>query len=304
MTEQAGSRTRSAARHSRLLRALRVAGCLAVALALLASAGSAQSSRRQRGGFRGWGGGGGGYRGEPPRYATAGDFDGSFHFCRVEYESYFSEAGGMGWWTDYPGADVNLSVRLSELTKTWVGERTPGEPNHLVVKLTDEALFKCPFAMIEDVGTLAFSEAEVDSLRKYLLKGGFLWADDFWGDRAWANWVREIGRVLPPGHYPIVDIPADHAMLRTLFQVGRVPQVPSIQFWRQSGRTSERGAESATMHARMIADESGRVMVIMTHNTDIADTWEREGEDPDYFYTFSPDGYAFAIDVLLYSMTH
>ena len=239
------------------------------------------------------------------RFPTPDTFDGGFHFCRVLYNSVWGEAGGQGWRTDYPGADINFSIRLSELTKTWVSMSAPGEPNHVVVQLTDEAFFKCPFAIIEDVGTLAFTDAEVESLRKYLVKGGFLWADDFWGDRAWANWVREIGRVLPPGRYPIADIPNDHPMLHTLFQVGRVPQVPSIQFWRGSGgRTSERGTESAQQHAKIISDERGRVMVLMTHNTDIADTWEREGEDPDYFYEFSPDGYAFAIDVLLYSMTH
>jgi hypothetical protein len=94
-------------------------------------------------------------------------------------------------------------------------------------------------------------------------------------------------------------------MLHTLFEVPGVPQVPSIQFWRGSdGGTSERGAETAEPHARTIADERGRVMVLMTHNTDIADSWEREGEDPDFFYRFSPEGYAFAINVVLYAMTH
>jgi len=271
---------------------------------MLAPAGHAQSSRgEQRGGsrIRGWGG----FGRMQGRYPTATSFDGSFHFCRLQYNSGWEGRGGGGWATDYPGADQNLSVRLAELTKTWVGTSVPGEPEYLVVRPTDTALYNCPFTFISEVGALQFTEADVENLRKYLLKGGFLWADDFWGDYAWANWVREIGRVLPPGQYPIADIPDGHPMLRTLFQVGRIPQVPSIQFWRSTGGgTSERGAESAQQHARMITDERGRVMVIMTHNTDIADTWEREGEDPDYFYAFSPDGYAFAIDVLLYSMTH
>jgi hypothetical protein len=45
-------------------------------------------------------------------------------------------------------------------------------------------------------------------------------------------------------------------------------------------------------------------MVVMTHNSDIGDSWEREGEDREYFYQFSPNGYALAMDVLLYSLTH
>jgi hypothetical protein len=239
------------------------------------------------------------------RYPTPNTFEGAFHFCRIQYNGGFGRRGGGGWTTDYPGADINFSVRLSELTKTWVGMSTPEEPDYVVVRPTDEALFKCPFAFVEEVGALRFTDDEVDSMRKYFLKGGFLWADDFWGEYAWENWVQEIGRVLPPGKYPMVDIPNDHPMLHTLFQVGRIPQAPSLQFWLQTGgRTSERGAESAERHVRMILDERGRVMVIMTHNTDIADTWEREGEDPGYFYAFSPEGYAFGIDVVLYSMTH
>jgi hypothetical protein len=84
-----------------------------------------------------------------------------------------------------------------------------------------------------------------------------------------------------------------------------MPQIPSINFWLGSGGgTSERGPDSAVPHARAIADVHGRVMVLMTHNTDISDSWEREGDDPDYFYRFSVDGYAVAIDVLLYAMTH
>jgi hypothetical protein len=68
--------------------------------------------------------------------------------------------------------------------------------------------------------------------------------------------------------------------------------------------TSERGSDSAQVHARGIFDEKGRLMVLMTHNTDISDTWEREGEDVEYFYRFSPEGYAIAINVILYAMTH
>ena len=83
------------------------------------------------------------------------------------------------------------------------------------------------------------------------------------------------------------------------------PQIPSIQFWRTSGgATSERGLDSATPHARAIADPHGNIMVLMTHNTDISDAWEREGEDPRFFYSFSPTGYAVGINAVLYAMTH
>ena len=120
-----------------------------------------------------------------------------------------------------------------------------------------------------------------------------------------ANWENEIGRVLPPARYPIVDIPVTHAVFQTVYNVKRILQVPAISQWRRMGEyTSERGRESERVNTRGIFNENGRLMVLMTHNTDISDTWEREGEDVEYFYRFSPEGYAIAINVLLHAMTH
>ena len=243
----------------------------------------------------------------PPRFPAADSFDGSFNFCRVMYDShpYRREAGGMGWWTDYPDADINFSIRLSELTKTRVSKQANGEPNHLVVRLTDDALFQCPWIEMEDVGVLRLSDAEVVRLRQYLLKGGFLYVDDFWGDQAWTQWTEEIGLVLDPKKYPIIDLTTDHPIFRTMFVVPKLPQIPSINHWtRSGGETSERGEESAIPDIRGIADEHGRLMVVMTHDTDISDAWEREGEDPRYFYLFSPDGYAVGINIVIYALTH
>jgi hypothetical protein len=238
------------------------------------------------------------------RMPSADSFDGAFNFCRVMLQGR-SYGDGGGWAVDYPRADINMSIRLAELTKTRVSRDTDGEPNHLVVALTDEALFQCPFVMVTEVGRAHFSDAEAARLREYLLKGGFLWADDFWGSYAWETWAGAIGKVLPPNEYPIVELPISHPMFRTLFNVARVPQIPSINHWYGSGGgTSERGADSAVPHARGILDRQGRLMVLITFNTDFGDSWEREGDDPQYFYTFSVEGYAFGINVLIYAMTH
>jgi hypothetical protein len=238
------------------------------------------------------------------RMATSDVFDGGFNFCRGMYQGRRFGRGG-GWSTDYPSADINLSIRLAELTKTRVSVDAAGTPNHLVVRLTDPELFQCPFLLMSEVGSLYFDDAEAEQLRAYLQKGGFLWVDDFWGSEAWSNWEHEISKVLPPADFPIRDVGPDHALLRTQFELAGIPQIPAIDFWFSSGGlTSERGADSATVNARTISDTRGRVMVFMTHNTDIADSWEREGEDPRYFRQFSVDGYAVAINVLLYTMMH
>jgi hypothetical protein len=240
----------------------------------------------------------------PAKWAKTEDFDGSFIYCRGAYTSVRREAGGTGWWTDYPAADNNFSVRLMELTFTHVQLDPERQPNTVVVRLTDPLLYRCPILFMEDTGTIRFTNHEVQTLRDYFLKGGFLYVDDFWGSQAWDQWAAEIGRVLPPSEFPIVDIPPDHPIMHTLYDVKEVPQVSSINFWMRSGSTSERGSDSPHANFRGIADEHGRLMVVMTHNTDIADTWEREGENKEYFQKFSPAGYAVGVNIVLYAMTH
>jgi hypothetical protein len=252
-----------------------------------------------------WGGGWGRMRRVPPRLPSSdASFDGGFTFCRLMYSSQWREAGGQGWSTDYPDADINFSIRFAELTKTWVSKQPSGVPNHWVVRATDPWLYRCPFVLGSDVGTMSLRDDEVAALRDYLLKGGFLWVDDFWGSRAWDNFESEIARVLPPGQYPLKDFGSDHPIYRTMFPLAEIPQIPSIQFWRGGGGSSERGSDSADVHLRGITNANGDLMVLATHNTDISDAWEREGEDPEYFYTYSPNGYATAMNIMLYAMSH
>jgi len=251
--------------------------------------------------WRGW------WNRVPPRFPDPEDLrDRAFSFCRILYQSVRDEAMGHGWNTDYPDSDANFMIRLSELTTADINRDGDGSPKHVVVTLTDDALFSYPFIFMSDVGTAGFTEPEAERLREYLLRGGILYVDDFWGDAAWDHWSEEIGRVLRPDRYPIVDIPLGHPIFQTFFTVRQVPQVPSIQFWRRSGYagTSERGSESEDVHFRGIFDERGRLMVIMTHNTDIADGWEREGEDEEFFYRFSIRAYPLGVNIAIYAMTH
>ena len=271
----------------------RIVSGLAIA-AVLATASTALAQRRR--GF-GWG-----YA--PMRMATPESFDGAFNFCRIVF-GQSPDGDGANWSVDYPRADINLSIRLSELTRTRISRDTSGEPNHVLLRLTDDLLYQCPFIMMTEVGAAYFSQEEAARLRDYLLKGGFLWADDFWGTWAWEVWAREIGKALPPSEYQIVDVPLTHPIFHQQFDVKRVIQIPSINAWMgMGGGTSERGADSAEPHARAIFDKHGRMMVFITHNTDFGDAFEREGDDPRYFYTFSVEGYQLGINVLLYALLH
>lgn len=222
------------------------------------------------------------------------------------YTQVRREPMGMGWGTDYPYADVNMMIRLSELTKTRVSFAGPDQPNHYVVRPEDDALFLCPFVMASDAGTIGFSPEEATRLRAYLLKGGMLWVDDFWGTPAWEHWTNEIGKVLPPSQFQIVDVPRNDPIFSNPYLVDGVPQITNLNFFRRTGgsTTSERGEDSAEPRLRAIRDEAGRIMVLMSHNTDIADSWEREGEDAEFFYRFAHQGYAIGINVLVYIMAH
>ena len=243
--------------------------------------------------------------GVPVRTPPLNFEDGGFTACKLMYTSNRREPGGIGWSTDYPFAAINLMTRLSELTKTRVSHDTanPKDVNYWVVRLTDPMLFDCPVLLGTDVGTASFSDEEAKRLREYLLKGGFLWVDDFWGTESMEQWTDQMHKVLP--EYPIFDVPANHPIRSTLFSVAEVEQVSSINFWRRSGGdTRERGYESPHANFRAIADGKGRVVVVMTHDTDIGDSMERESEDPEFFAKFSPNGYALATDIVLYALTH
>jgi len=228
---------------------------------------------------------------------------GQFHFCRLRFRSS-PEGDGDGWFVDWPRADINLTTRLSQLTRTPVDQEGEDDPPPVVVNLTDGSLFNCPFVMMTEPGAADFSEEEAAELRTYLLKGGFLWADDFWGTRAWDWWSGQMDRVLDRQAYPIVELPIEHPIFHTMFDVQEIPQVPNVGLWAARHLTSERGLDSAEPHARGVLDKSGRVMVFMTFNTDFGDAFEREADMPDYFERFSVPAYQIGVNVLLYAMTH
>jgi hypothetical protein len=235
--------------------------------------------------------------------ATPQSFDGAFQFCRVYFRGTINGDGG-DWQVDYPRADSNLMTRLSELTKTPISRLPDGEPNHVIIRLTQPELFRCPFIMMTEVGNIYLDEAEVRALRDYLLKGGFLWADDFWGERAWALWDNEFRKVLPSGSYPYHDLEPEHQLFMQFYPIRRFPQIPSIGAWYGTGGGTSERPDSQVPHARAVLDEHGRIMVLITHNTDFGDSFEEEATDREYFLRFSVDGYAFGVNALLYALTH
>ncbi len=248
---------------------------------------------------------GGGFNRRPVlAYATAESMDtGAFQFCRLVFRQA-ANGDGHGWSVDFPRADENLSIRFSELTRAPISVDESGRPNHVLIRLTQAELFRCPFVMMTEPGGAYFDDREASALRDYVLKGGFFWADDFWGEYAWQVWESQLRKALPSGQYRIVDLSLDHPIFHMLMNVPEIPQIPGLGVWLSTGGTSERGADSAVPHVRAINDERGRIMVLMTHNSDFGDGFEEEASDRSFFERFSVRAYGFGVNTLIYSMTH
>ena len=224
-----------------------------------------------------------------------------FTFVRIKYDSSGYRRGG-GWSTDFRDSELNFSLRLQQLTTIKVN------PEPIVLELTDPKLFDYPFIYIIEPGGLMFHPEEVTALRKYLLNGGFLMVDDFWGDEEYDNFYQEIKRVFPDREP--VDVPLEHEIFQCVYPLNEKPQLPSIHAaWqgRSSGVIWEPRSGSDTSKAiyKAIRDDADRIMVFICHNTDLGDGWEQEGVDPWYFEEFSvKKAYPLGINIVTYAMTH
>jgi hypothetical protein len=233
-----------------------------------------------------------------PNWTNAPGFEKDvFTFVRVRRQRIPYGSGGS-WATDTPDSDLNLSYRLQQMTSIAV------DPNGRYLHLTDPDLSDYPFIYMVEPGSLLLDDNEVVALRKYLLNGGFLMLDDFWGTREWEQMAGEIKKVFPDREF--VEMPLDHPIYHCVFEIKAKYQVPGFRHWQWSGGdTSERGEDSREVHHRAIFDDKGRMMIIATHNMDNGDGWEREGEDPRYFNLFSEKiSYPLGINIIFYSMTH
>jgi hypothetical protein len=221
----------------------------------------------------------------------------AFFFTRAIYTDYgrgWGGGGGRGSWAiDFPKADRQFLVVLRRLTNLDAYEYENA------VRLDDPALRRYPFLYALEVGRMSLTQDEVRGLRDYLNAGGFLVIDDFWGEREWANFEAEMARVLPGR--PIVDLPRDHAIFRSFYDIDEILQVPNVRNGMRGGPTWECfGCEPAV---RGIFDDDGRLMVVIHWNTDLGDAWEW-AENPFYPLRYSTFAYQMGVNMIVYAMSH
>ena len=201
---------------------------------------------------------------------------------------------GWGWATDYPGADCKFMGGIHRLT----GMRVDPNPN--VIGIMDHDLFKFPYVYAVEVGQMYLSDEEAARLREYLLRGGFLHVDDFWGLRQKAIFEAQIRKVFPDR--PIEVLPLTHAIFHTFFDIDTVMQIPGQGNGCYGGPTWEQ-PDDIEPRIYGIKDDDGRVMVAITYNSDLGDAWEYM-DLPCYPEKYSGQAYRIGLNFMIYAMTH
>lgn len=261
----------------------------------------ASGAPRGRSGYRSFGGRSRTFdRNDYPQWSLSEQFPHDvFTFARLQYDGS-GRTPDARWDNDYPDADLNLSYRLQQLTSMKVN------PNAAVVRLDDPKLFEFPFLFMIGVTGIQWTPNEAATLRAYLQSGGFLMVDDFWTPSEWRHIHAEMKKVLP--EIEPVELEQSHPIFHIVYDLEGMPRVPSIRAWQQ-GHTFEywhgdpEGDESP--HFMGYHDSQGRLMVLLCHNNDICDGWEREGENKEYFTLFSEKySYPLGVNIIFYVLTH
>jgi len=221
----------------------------------------------------------------------------TFTFARIQYTSAWHK-WGQDWAVDMPDSDNNFSFRLQQMTSLKVHHEERGA---VVVRLDQPEIFNYPFCYLIEPGRIDLTPREVEGMRKYLNRGGFIMVDDFWGDEEWYRMREQMRRVFP--NRKLVELELDHEIFHIVYDLKEKPIIPSIGHYRNGMITEQYDADEP--HYWALKDDAGRIMMIICHNTDLGDGWEREGEDEGYFRKYSePWAYPLGINIVTYALTH
>lgn len=230
-----------------------------------------------------------------------------FTFARLRFDAErgYRFGGGRLWDDDSPEADLNVIFRLYETTSLKV---RPGGPYGINdIGITTNELANYPFVYMSAAGRILLSDADAECLRRYMLTGGFIMADDFWGDDQWHHFYEQL-KMIFPNREP-VELTLDHPIFRTVFKFKKLPQIPSAGVWTGYHISYDPGwpyyEKNHDPHYYAVYDDKNRMMMLICHNNHFGDGWEHEGDDESYFDTFSePQGYPLLINIITYAMSH
>jgi len=197
------------------------------------------------------------------------------------------------WYTDYPKSDRLLIMGIKRLTNLNIAD------HEKAVALTDPDLFKYPFLYTSEPEQMVLTDEDAGILREYLARGGFWVLDDFWGSFEWEAMERQLRKVLPTAE--IKDIPKNHPIFHTFYDIDKIIQVPSLAYVYNGGITWEQ--DGFVAECKGVWDDHGRLVMVINHNTDLSDAYEW-ADEPKYPNYFSAYAYRLAINFFLYALTH
>ena len=217
-----------------------------------------------------------------------------FHFARLVYSnSPYSRGSGRNasWRADYPDAEYHLVDGINRMTNIDIEIVDYFGEGGRLITLDNDQIFNYPWLYAVEVGQWYLSDGEAAQLREYLDRGGFLLVDDFWGEYEWQVFVDSMERVFPDR--PIVELQEDDPVMDIFFEVDKKTQIPGL-----------RGIPYGSVpHWRGIFDEEGRLIVAINFNMDLGDAWEHAA-NPAYPAEMTAAAYRFAVNYIIYSMTH
>ncbi|HSG66927.1 MAG TPA: DUF4159 domain-containing protein, partial [Gammaproteobacteria bacterium] len=221
-----------------------------------------------------------------------------FQMARLIYADAYGriQGGWRPWWAiDWPEAECHITRGIERLTRLDIAH------DSFRTRAVDPRLFDYPWLFVQQVGHWYLSEEEASQLREYLRRGGFLVVDDFHGEYDWAAFVESMYRVLPGA--VIVDVPETDPLLHILYDLDQRTQIPGRRHLYRAPDGRIEAQLQGPQRWRGIYDDAGRLMVAINFNMDMGDAWEH-ADDPVYPEPMTALAYRFAINYIVYAMTH
>jgi hypothetical protein len=201
---------------------------------------------------------------------------------------------GVGWSMDSPGADCKFMGGVHRLTGLDV------HPNPNMIEILDETIFRYPYAYIVEPGGMDLTKNEAAQLREYMLRGGFVHADDFWGLEEKEIFEHEMKKVFPEYSFEILHISDE--VFHTFFDIDEIIQIPGQDAGCYGGPTYER-LDDIQARVYGLRDDKQRLMMVVTYNSDLGDAWEYM-DLPCYPAKYSGQAYRLGLNFMIYAATH
>ena len=205
--------------------------------------------------------------------------------------------GGTSWTQDYPRADRHFAAAVRRLTRSQRALRgTARQPRRYSTISTTG-----PGSTAGEMGDWKLTDEQVKTVREYLLRGGFLMLDDFWGPEEFDRFNETMKAIFPDR--PVVDIAKNDAIFHAVYDLNELVQVPGkwcVPTWQQQCQLRAMGT---TAHWMGVYDDKNRLMVFISFNSDLGDAWEW-ADSAEYPEDLAAFGLRVAVNDVVYSMTH